>query len=81
MTQLDNAVQQTDENGHRIVALKYMFLAGFLRILYWPRPTMTAVTMVLVSAVAHGMRCWCALDRTRAAAYSIDVGNRLQFFL
>ena len=23
MTQLDNAVQQTDENGHRIVALKY----------------------------------------------------------
>ena len=93
MTQLDNAVQQTDENGHRIVALKYrtdvcalrdavallrasdlplgsiMFLAGFLHILYWPWPTMTAVTMFLEPAVTNGIWRWCALDRARAAAW------------
>ena len=67
MAELSECLQQEDENGHRIVGLRYradvsalkdavtllrasnlslgsiMFLAGFLHILYWSWPTMTAV--------------------------------------
>lgn len=101
LAELSDALQHRDENGHRIVALKYradacalrdavtllrasnltpesvMFLAGFLHILYWPWPTMTAVTMFLQCTMSNGIRCWCDLDRIRAKSYVMDIGEKL----
>lgn len=101
MALLREALDDRDENGQRIVALKYrldvgglkdavtllrvadlslpsiIFLAGFLHILYWPWPTMTAVTMFLACTTSNRIRCWCALDRARAGVYLIDIGEKL----
>jgi hypothetical protein len=101
MAELSECLQQEDENGHRIVGLRYradvsalkdavtllrasnlslgsiMFLAGFLHILYWSWPTMTAVTMLLECTASNQIRCWCKLDRAKAKCYLMDVGKRL----
>ena len=104
MAELGDALEARDENGHRIVALKYridvctlrdavvllrasklplesiIFLAGFLHILYWPWPIMTVATMFLECAASNGIRCWCALDRSRAGVFLIDIGKKVHDF-
>ena len=41
---------------------------------------MTVATMFLECAASNGIRCWCALDRSRAGVFLIDIGRKVHDF-